>query len=196
MSGGRQLLDAAIREVEAAEEELQSLKRAANAFAKRAGAELPYPDVDASTSNRAGALNVRPDQFVGQSAPAAAARAFLELRGAQRGAAGIDDIFDALRRGGYSFEQRTDAEAKAALKVALAKDTNVHRIDNGAYGVSYGLLSWYPGVTRERREPQAQSEAPPLRRRPVARRPGEVGGPADTSVPSIGEGTNAPGEEP
>jgi hypothetical protein len=184
MAGSRELLEAAIQEVEAAEDELLSLQRAANAFAKRAGVEPPYPNVDSTTSTRSTVQSMRPDQFVGFNAPAAAARAFLELRGAQRGAASLEDIFDALRRGGYSFEQKADADAKAALKVALAKDFNVHRIDNGAYGVSYGLLAWYPGVARDRREPQVEGPAskPPRR----VRRSPEEDGQSESQVSSTG----------
>jgi hypothetical protein len=157
MANTKEILEAMIQEVESAEQELVGLKKAANAFARRGQMDLPYPDADASSPSRSGATMIRPDLFVSFSAPAAAARAFLEHRGQQRGAASIDDIFDALRRGGYSFDTRTDNEAKGALKVALAKDFNVHKIDNGAYGVSYGLLSWYPGL-RERREGQEKRD--------------------------------------
>ena len=193
MAGSRELLEAAIQEVESAEEDLLSLKRAANAFAKRAGAEPPYPNVDSASSPRSSVQSIRPDQFVGFNAPAAAARAFLELRGAQRGAASLEDIFDSLRRGGYSFEQKADVDAKAALKVALAKDFNVHRIDNGAYGVSYGLLAWYPGVVRERREPQPEgpSAKPPRR----VRRSPDDDGQGESSASSNGDAAGSSQEE-
>lgn len=59
------------------------------------------------------------------------------------GAAKLDEIFAALKEGGYHFGD-SDGDAKAGLKIALGKDGKVRALPNGAYG----LWEWYPDAKR------------------------------------------------
>jgi hypothetical protein len=115
------------------------LKRAANALAMAEGLPPIYTEiVDPSRAS----FGLRADEFANQATPGAAARAFLKLRSQ---AASLDEIHDALIRGGFAFGEGV-GDTKAALRIALGKDANVHRLPNGAYG----LLEWYPAKKRER----------------------------------------------
>lgn len=141
------VVNEATRAAEESEAETISLKRAANTLARRFRLSEPFANIEDTAASRT-SVAIRADHFVNFNAPAAAARAYLELRGKNRGAATIEDIYEALRRGGYDFGTPNDNEGKGFLKVALAKDQNVHRIDNGPFGVSYGLVAWYPDAKK------------------------------------------------
>src|SRR5688572_25887196 len=104
-------LEPLLEQIEQKEGELSKLKEAANLYATTLGAEPPFPDL-ASAKSATRREAIRPDQFAKHSAPSAATRAFLEWRGETRGAATIDDIYDALQRGGFAFEHRNPDEAK------------------------------------------------------------------------------------
>lgn len=153
---GSAALDAMIEEISESAAALNELMMAANRWALGRGLEPPYPGVDSGTTSRT-VVQLRADQFADFNAPSAAARAFLELRGREVGAATIEEIFDALKRGGYGFDPKLDdAGAKGGLKIALAKDANVTKLPNGAFG----LTSWYPNREREREREGAESFRP------------------------------------
>jgi hypothetical protein len=59
-----------------------------------------------------GGMNIRADQFANHSAPGVAARAYLDVRGKSIGAASLEDICDALKRGGYDFDASSEGDAK------------------------------------------------------------------------------------
>jgi len=126
------------------------LKRAVNALASSEGMQPIYQEV--SEPSRVG-VSVRPDEFANQTTPSSAARAFLKLRGH---AATVDDIYDAITRGGFGCSKDVK-DTKAAIRIALGKDPSMKRLPNG----SYGLLEWYPALKREREaeEEQAEEEA-------------------------------------
>ena len=130
------------RKVDEAQGQVARWKRAANDLAASEGLPIIYDEIDGPAAR---AMLVRPDQFAGFSTPSAAARAFLELRGKAVGAAALDDIFEAMKRGGYFFEGN-ESDSKASLRIALGKDRGFVRLQNGYYG----LLAWYPERKRER----------------------------------------------
>jgi hypothetical protein len=119
--------------------EAADLKKAANSLARSVGEPEPYNDVLVEAAPTGGAVRLRPDEFASERAPASAARAYLAVRGRSRGAATADDIYDALVHGGYDFGGAKETDAKGGLRIALAKDTKVHRLPNA----HYGLREWY-----------------------------------------------------
>lgn len=126
--------------------EVATQKKLANSLAAAAGLEPPYADIE-EPGAVGQASAIRSDQFANHSAPSTAARAFLEMRGKTRGATTIDVIYEALVQGGYNFGASM-SDAKNGLRIALGKDSQVHRLPNG----NYGLLQWYPNMGRPRGE--------------------------------------------
>jgi hypothetical protein len=126
------------RNIEKAATRIQELKRSANVLAAAEGEAIVYADAEEQISTGATSTAIRADLFTQYSTPSTAARAYLEHRGKTTGAATLDDIFDALKRGGYEFEGN-DVDAKSSLRIALGKDMQMKRLANG----SYGLLAWY-----------------------------------------------------
>jgi hypothetical protein len=59
------------------------------------------------------------------------------------GAATVNEIFDALTAGGYTFNTKTDDVGRASLRNSLSKNTvTFHKLPNGRFG----MLSWYPNA--------------------------------------------------
>lgn len=134
--------------------EIAKVQKGTNAFFEAMGRDPYYADVEDGESARQ-RDSVRRDQFVNYNAPSTAARAYLDWRGPARGAASIDEIYDALFAGGYGFEQKDANEAKNGLRIALGKDGAVHRLANGFYG----LTSWYPDARKEKKKSAKDGKA-------------------------------------
>lgn len=135
-------LTKAIAELEAKlAEQLKSAaktKSGINQLAELAGLPPPYPDIEEAVGPSA----IRSDQFYGK-AMHTAMRELLELRGTARGPATVNEIFDALKAGGYQFDTKSDDNAKRVIRITLTKNSTVfHKLPNGPYG----LLAWYPNA--------------------------------------------------
>jgi hypothetical protein len=148
--------DRFIGAIEAVKEQVDTLlrevaekKKAANLLAQMAGLEPLYADIEAPLG--ASGSTIKPDQFVNYKGPSAAARAYLTMRGKQIGAATVDTIYDALSRGGFTFNGG-ESQAKNGLVIAMGKDHKLRRLSNGYYG----LTEWYPEAKRVRRGGSAE----------------------------------------
>jgi hypothetical protein len=130
---------ASLEDVEAAERVVAEKKKVSNMLAPLAGVETPFDSVDAPAATALGAIKI--DQFTSMGAPSVAARAYLEMRGKEKGAATFEQIFEALQRGGYVFGK---GDAKAGLKIAMGKDEKLLKLPNDAYG----LREWYGGAKK------------------------------------------------
>src|SRR5439155_24109889 len=94
-------VEKAQQKLRALDEETRKIKRFINSAYDLEGEPPLYPDVD-ETTKPATAIT-RKDQFYGRPL-ATVAREILEMRqAANLGAASIDEIFDALKSGGYQF---------------------------------------------------------------------------------------------
>lgn len=133
-------LRAAIKElqaqVEQKAEELVTLKRTVNLLCANLQEQPIYPDADEpGTGSRA----VSAHEYYGKS-PLVAARMYLDMVGEP---VPVEEILDALERGGFDFEdQGWDEKTRLrALAISLSKNTAIfHRLPNG----TYGLIKWYP----------------------------------------------------
>lgn len=140
--------EASMEDVQKAETALVQAKKDANVMAAKYGVDAPFKDVDGPTASFG--LVLKADQFTNYASPSEAARGFLSLRGQEKGAATLDAIYDALQRGGFTFSSIKN-DPKGGLRIALGKDSQVHRLPNG----TYGLLEWYPAVKREKEKRRA-----------------------------------------
>jgi hypothetical protein len=135
-----QAIDEIVGKIAKLEGEIRDQKKTVNTLCAVAGREEMYT-LDApeeAVPNR-----IRADQFYGQ-ALATAVRTILEMRKQQNlGAATINEIFDALTAGGYTFNTKTDDVGRASLRNSLSKNTvTFHKLPNGRFG----LPSWYPNA--------------------------------------------------
>lgn len=93
------------------------------------------------------ATQIKPDSFYGKKLQTAV-REFLEMRyAAAHGTnpATPKEIFEAITKGGYQFDAKTDEVAMVGLRALLRKRTAFfHKLPNG----TYGLTSWYPDAKR------------------------------------------------
>ena len=140
--------------IEALQADLADLERQAaetkqviNRLCTRAGIEPLYPDASASSTATPGSL--RSDSFYGK-AITTAVREYLEMRrSAGLGPASPREIYEALDKGGYTFETKDATNALISLRSTIRKNSSIfHRLPNGVYG----LLSWYPNAKSQRQD--------------------------------------------
>ena len=117
-------------------------KRLINQLCKRAGMPPMYTDAELQARSGPG-LSIRSDQFYGQGL-STAIREILDMRKAlNRGAATLNEIYDALMEGGYKFDTKNEDNSKRGLRISLTKNTSIfHKLPNG----KFGLLEWYPNA--------------------------------------------------
>ena len=122
-------------------EEVEAVKNMINELAKLAGQPLPH--AEATRAAAPGIASLRADHFYGRPL-ATVVREYLELRKASGlGPASVNEIHEALLKGGYAFDTSNDAIAKRGLRVSLSKNSSVfHRLPQG----EWGLVEWYPAV--------------------------------------------------
>lgn len=119
--------------------EVAKTRETINRVSEVAGLPAPYPEVN--EPEKVGG-SIRADTFYGQPLHTAM-RTYLEMRGKQRGAAVVKEIFEALKSGGFQFEQKDEDNSQRVMRITLTKNSLVfHKLPNG----SYGLASWYPSV--------------------------------------------------
>lgn len=125
------------RKVAEQEKQLSHTKTLINQLCVEAGEPPIYSDIQRSEDVR----SIRSDQYYGQPL-ATAVRNFLEAR-QTIGPATVDEVYDALLKGGFQFEAKDEENSKRGLRISLTKNSvTFHKLPNG----SYGLLSWYPNA--------------------------------------------------
>jgi hypothetical protein len=136
-------LEVLTKRVGAKEDEASKLKKLVNELCAEAGINARYPNVAEANGAFGGVAGIRSDQFYGQTLTAAI-RNYLEQRKASGfGAAGLNEIYLAVRDGGYKFESKNEDNAKISVGNTLRKSSSIfHRLPNG----QYGLLEWYPSA--------------------------------------------------
>lgn len=153
--------------IAAKEEEILPLRITLNQLCKLAGVPEAYPGASsgATGSTKAGSsvITWRSDQFFNRPLATCVTEYFEAREKASLGRpATIDEIYDALRQGGYKFEGTTgnDANTKRGIKISLTKNTAqfVKLPDD-----SFSLKKWY-GTKPARKsgakpEPQTDAEA-------------------------------------
>lgn len=127
------------------ERQVLETKLVINRLCIRAGMDPLYPDANAATSSSVS--SVRPDSFYGKSITTAA-REFLDMRrNAGVGPATPREVYEALAKGGYTFEAKDETTAIIGVRATLRKSSSIfHRLPNG----TYGLLGWYPNAKPSR----------------------------------------------
>ncbi len=146
--------DELMKEVEEHEQKATEAKKLVNALAKRLGRDEPFPNLSESPVSRS--YVPAPDDFANEPAPAAAVRSYLERRGK---AAPLEEIFQALKDGGFAFQGKDDKANMNGLRIAVGKDVKLEKLGGGAIGLS----EWYPRRPKEKgRERTGSVEEPPL----------------------------------
>lgn len=141
-------IDALLADLADLEKQVVDTKLVINRLCARAGMDPLFPDAAAETG-ASGPVSLRSDSFYGK-AISTAAREYLEMRRASGlGPAAPREVYEALVRGGYTFEAKDETVAIIGLRATLRKNSSIfHRLPNG----TYGLLSWYPNARPQRDE--------------------------------------------
>jgi hypothetical protein len=100
---------------------------------------------------------LRPDSFYGKSITTAA-REYLDMRrAAGLGPATPREIYEALVKGGYTFETKDETNAIIGVRATIRKSSSIfHRLPNG----TYGLLGWYPNARASKSDDEIDETRP------------------------------------
>jgi len=136
-------------ELQKHEEEVVSTKRLINQLCAHAKMPSMYPDSELEVNTVA--VNVQRNSFFGRPLTTCV-RDYLEMRKrAKLGAASLNDIFDALKAGGYDLQTvsaKGELDQKRGVAISLGKNSVTFiRLPTD----DWGLLEWYPNV-RERKK--------------------------------------------
>ncbi len=124
----------------------------ANQLCARAGIAPIYLDIDNQSSTSA-IKGIRRNAFYGKPL-AACIRQYLEMReNFPVKEATLDEIFAALKEGGYDLTGSTEEDQKRGVSIALGKNTQTfHKLASG----DFGLVSWYSNI--KRKEPKSTGD--------------------------------------
>lgn len=147
-------------------EEARESGRTVNRLCRRIGKPAMFPEDEGDLKASAG-LVIRRAQFVGVKF-ASAVREYLEQRGKDvHGPATADEIYSALREGGFQFETRDEKTELHRMRTSLGKNTTTFaKIDANGIDV-YGLAEWYPELKKEAK-PATGDDATPAPTTPPA----------------------------
>lgn len=151
------------------EEEANKLKKLINELCGEAGIAVRYPNIVAAGR----ATAIRSDQFYGKTITTAIRNYFEQRKAAGLGAATLNEIYSAVKEGGYKFESKNESNAKVSVGNTLRKSSSIfHRLPNG----QYGLLEWYPSA-------KAKPESEPVTKKKAKAQPATAEKAAATDSP-------------
>lgn len=146
-------IDQIREEISKAEETLRPKKTLVNQLCELAGIAPMYSGID-TEANGSGRPTIRRNAFYGKPF-STCVREFFEMRqNLPVKEASLEDIFSALKEGGYDLKASGDKEddQKRGIAIALGKNSQTfHKLPSG----DYGLAAWYTNI-RERR-PRSES---------------------------------------
>lgn len=135
------------KDIAAKEAEVLGLKQTVNTLCGYGGLPPIYPNLEKVSVTDLATL--RRDQFFGVPL-ATAVKDYLSLRGDPKsggaGAATVNEIFSALKEGGFAFDAKNDENAKRGLRISLAKNVAAFRKVPGSGEGAFGLAEWYPAA--------------------------------------------------
>lgn len=140
-------------EIRAKEDELNAVKQTVNMLCIRAGRDELYTISNSGIDEQLD--HIKSDTFYGQPLNSSV-RKILEMRkAAGNGPAKVREIFDALCKGGYEFDAKSDENAMRGLRISLGKSSrDFHKLPNG----EYGMTEWYPAVKNAKTKSSTQED--------------------------------------
>lgn len=140
-------------------DQINAKKELVNQLCVHAGAQRIYLDLDEGKAITASLGPILPDQYFGK-ATATVVRDILERRKkANLGAIPLQDLYEAMKAGGFEFDSRDPETARRSIAITLGKNTQTF-IKVPSTG-SWGLTEWYPNAKRNK-QAASVTTTPPL----------------------------------
>lgn len=141
-----QTIDLLIADVTAKQKEISELQRTVNYLCIKAGIPEKFGHIDVGQAESPPiSLSIAPDRYHGMRLNTATTD-YLKMRAAvnpNTRAASAEEIYEALNKGGFSFDHASKDERMHSLKTSLGKST--HTFSQVQKGM-YGLAEWYGKV--------------------------------------------------
>ena len=144
----RKTLEDLMIKVEEQQKAVIETKKLINQLSAYAKQPIPFQDAELQPSGVA--VTVKRNAYFGRPLTTCV-REFLTMRkSAGLGPANIDEIFAALRDGGYDLETvsaKSESEQKRGVAISVAKNTLAFvKLPTG----DWGLLEWYPNIKKRK----------------------------------------------
>jgi len=127
-------LESRLKELNA---ETKKIKTAINCLYEVMGKQPKYDDVEEKHEIRA---SQRPDEYYGRPLATVVTEVLNKRDDNGLGAATLDEIYNQLVAGGYSFTGKNDGIKKRGLAISMSKNQKFHKLPNDTWGLS----KWYP----------------------------------------------------
>lgn len=147
----RKAIDEMEKKLQEQMNEVAETKKAINLLCRRLGEAPRFEDVVAESVK--GSAYIRPDQFFNKPL-ATAVREYLQLRG---NAATVDEIYEALERGGFEFVGKNEAIKQRGLQISLSKSRKLFAYLKASD--TFGLWEFYGGRPKGRDETDKDIES-------------------------------------
>ena len=154
-----------IEKIRPVQEQIDDKKKLVNQLCEAGGDAPLYPEVLGDQKATAGLGPMLSDQYFGKPL-ATVVRDILERRKkVGLSAINLDDLYDAMKSGGYAFDNRDVAIAKRNVAITLGKNPAFMKVPSTG---DWGLAEWYPGVKAKKEkaneaklpeEPEAPAES-------------------------------------
>jgi hypothetical protein len=129
-------------------DQIDAKKKLVNQLCEASGAERIYPDVETTKPATVGLGPILPDQYFGK-AVATVVRDILERRKrAGLSAIALGDLYEAMKAGGFEFDNKDPEVARRSVAITLGKNTQTFtRVPSTG---SWGLAEWYPNAKKNK----------------------------------------------
>jgi hypothetical protein len=119
-------------------EDVATTKRTINSLCKMIGLDERY--ADSTPEELTGLRTIRSDQFHGRPLATVITEYMTMRRKVGQSPGSVNEIYDALKAGGYVFDTKNEENAKRSLRASLSKNPKFYKLPGG----EYGLREWYP----------------------------------------------------
>lgn len=148
------------------ERQMNALKTSVNMLCEMYGTPPKYEIAQFSGAGAQGGgaktLTFRPDEFFNKPLATCVREILMARKLKDLGPADPQELFQALRSGGFAFESRDEDVAFRGMQISISKNTErFNRLPNG----QIGLAEWYPASKRvqlRRRRVLDTGETPPV----------------------------------
>jgi hypothetical protein len=146
------------------EGELIEMKKTVNQLCRLAKHSPLYPDEIKPEKTSTGLLGG--DEYYMQPIARVIGWILERRKAAGAGPATVEEIYDAMKAGGYKFDAKDDENAMRGISISMCKNVaKFHRLPSG----KFGLTEWYP----ELKEPKEPKKTKRRKYRTVAKPPRE-----------------------
>jgi hypothetical protein len=128
-------------------EQLTIKKKLINQLCAAAGGNPMYPDVEGEQVPTVGLGPILTDQYFGRPTATVVKEILERRKQSGMGAILLNDLFEAMKAGGFEFDSKDPETARRGVSITLGKNPAFIKIPSTG---AWGLAEWYPNARRNK----------------------------------------------